>query len=155
MRNIDVASNTPQRCESSLSLCILLHLLSKPSSACTVRDAWCSQPPAIGCPDSGHREGTPLNIEPRGFSGATGQRAEPARCTHSGEGTPTSGPGDPDTCRVGALPGLDTVINALMAAKPLWKHGLISDPGRSAGTCERACGLGAAAPQSSVDTASD
>lgn len=137
------------------SLCILLHLLSKPSSACIVRDAQCSQPPAKACPDSGGREGTPLNTVPRGFSSAVGQRAEPARCTHSREGTASQGPGDLDTCRVGSLPGPHTVINALMAAKPLCKHGLISDPGRSAGTCERACGLGAAAPQSSVDTAPD
>lgn len=136
----------------NLSLCILLQLLTKPSSACTVRDARCSQPPAK---NGGVGEGTPFNAEPRGLSGAVGQRAEPAQCTHSGEGTPTAGPGHPDTCWVGTLPGLDTVINALMAAKPLWKHGLISDPGRSAGTCERACGLGPATPQSSVDTASD
>ncbi|KAM9615432.1 kinesin-like protein KIF12 isoform 2-T2 [Morphnus guianensis] len=40
-----------------------------------------------------------------------------------------SGPVDTDTCRVGTLPGLDTVINALMAAKPLCKHALISDTG--------------------------
>lgn len=89
----------------------------------------------------------------RGFS-----RAEPAQCAQGGEGTlrlVPPGLGDLDTCRVGTLPGPDTVINALMAAKPLCKHALISDTGRSAGTCERAGGLGVAAPQSSADPASD
>ena len=103
-------------------------------------------------------EGTCLNTEPGGFLGATEQRAEPARCTRGGERAlrlAQPGPLDPETCRVGNLPGPDTVINALMAAKPLCKHALISDTERSAGTCERACGLGAATPQSSVDTAPD
>lgn len=97
-------------------------------------------------------------MQPGGFSGATEQRLEPAGWPHGGEGVPglaPLGPADPDTCWVGSQPGPDTVINALMAAKPLCKHALISDTGRSAGTCERACGLGAAAPQSSTDTAPD
>lgn len=55
----------------------------------------------------------------------------------SGEGA-LPGPGDADTCWVGTMPELDTVINALMAAKPLCEHALISDTGKSAGTCERA-----------------
>ncbi|XP_074888787.1 kinesin-like protein KIF12 isoform X3 [Buteo buteo] len=80
---------------------------------------------------------------PGGFLGATEQRAEPAQCIRGGEGMPRlapSGPVDLDTCRVGTLPGPDTVINALMAAKPLCKHALISDTGgicRHLRTCLR------------------
>lgn len=88
-------------------------------------------------------EGTHLNTEPQGFLGATEQRAEPAQCTHGphgGEGSPRLALLGPDTCRVGTLPGPDTVINVLMAAKPLRKHALISDTGeicRHLRTCLR------------------
>lgn len=75
-------------------------------------------------PASVGREWWHLHTKPRGFSVAMGQGEEPAQCTHSGEGTPRGG----GHC-VGALPGPDTVINALMAAKPHCKHALISDTG--------------------------
>lgn len=87
--------------------------------------------------------GSTSTQSPGGFLGAMEQRVEPARCIRGGEGMPRlapSGPVDPDTCRVGTLPGPDTVINALMAAKPLCKHALISDTGgicRHLRTCLR------------------
>lgn len=101
-----------------------------------------STSPAKGCPAFVGGVGTY-----RGLLGCHGT----GRHSHGG----TTGRCGPDTCQVGSLPGLDTVINVLMAAKPLCKRALISDTGGSASTCERACGLGAAAPQSSVDTAPD